>query len=517
MSIPKEPRQLMINLMYLVLTALLALNISAEVMNAFFTIDKGINNSNSIVERTNSSILSSIQQQADAYDNEQNQEILDKAKQAKGISEEFVTYVEDLKNELFQAAGGPSEKDPSKPKRIKDKDVTTRLLVGIEGPNSERGQGYELRQKIEDTRQQLLALTDNDPQMAQSLPLKIDTAAVEKSDKEDWVKYNFFQMPVAAVMPILTKIQNDAKASSTSLLNYYLNKMGVSEIKFDKFQPVISARSGYVIRGEQYSAEVFLSAYSSSAGESTKIFVNGNQLPVEDGKAQYETTARRLGTKSYNVRIVVTNPLTGESEEYEKEFEYEVGERSVAVSADKMNVFYIGVDNPISVSAAGVSSNDLRVNIQGGGGSIQRSGGTGNYIVNVSRPEKCQVVVSGGGLRSSKEFRVKRIPDPVARLGKQEDGEIGNGTFKAQQGLIAWLDDFDFDARCEIQGFELVYVPARRDPISVTNPGGTFNSDSRRLINMAKPGDRFFFNNVKARCPGDRAGRKVNSLVFRIK
>lgn len=515
MSIPKEPRQLMINLMYLVLTALLALNVSAEVMNAFFTIDKGINNSNRIVESTNSSILGTIQKQAEAYDNEQNRDYLAKAEQVKEKADEFVAYVEDLKNQLFEAAGGPSEKDPSRPKRIKDKDVTTRLLVGLE---SKPGQGYELEERIRQTREELLGLVDNSPAVVEKFSLGIDDEAVEKSKKPDWVHYNFQQMPVAAVFPILTKIQNDAKSSSNTALNHLLALVSGQEIiKFDAFEPVVSAEKGYVIRGEKYTADVFLSAYSTSAGENTKIYVNGKQLPVEEGKGTYEVMTTSIGTKDYKVRIDLTNPLTGETEAYEKTFEYEVGERSVTVSADKMNVFYIGVDNPVSVSAAGISSNELSVSITGGGGSIRKVG-TANFIVNVTSPtDDCRVNVSGGGLRDSKVFRVKRIPDPLARLGKEDSGTIGNGTFKAQRGLVAWLDNFDFDARCDIQDYTLVYVAKRQDPVESDNLGGSFNDKSRRLVNQAKPGDIYYFDNVKARCPGDKAGRKINSMVFKIK
>ncbi len=512
MSIPKEPRQLMINLMYLVLTALLALNISAEVMNAFFTLNKGISQSNEIVESTNQTLLNNIQKQADAYKNEKNEKFLAAAKEVKETSDDFVKYVEDLKKELFEAAGGPSEKDPEKPKRIKDKDVTTRLLVGLE---NQPGKGYELEERIRETRTELVELVDN-PDVANSMPLRIDEEAVAKSDKDDWVNYNFKQMPVAAVFPILTKYQNDAKASATTALNYLLGKVAGEEIKFDAFEPVVSASKGYVIRGEKYEADVFLSAYSTSAGDNTKIFVNGNNLPVENGKATYEANSSSIGTKKYKVRIEVENPLTGEVKSYEKEFEYEVGERSVTVSAEKMNVFYIGVDNPVAVSAAGISSNDLNVSISGGGGSIRKVG-SANFIVNVTTPGECRVNVSGGPLRDSKAFRVKRHSDPVARLSKSSGGAMGNGEFKAQGGVGAFLDNFDFDANCVIQGFNLVYVASRQDPVEVINAGARYNDRARRLVNQAKPGDIYYFDDVKARCPGDKVGRPINSMVFKIK
>lgn len=508
----------MINLMYLVLTALLALNVSAEVMNAFFSLDKGLRNSNEIVESTNQQILANINKQADAYKNERNEKFRQAAIEANQVVEEFNNYVQGLWQDLFDAAGGPG-KEPDKPKRLKDKDITTRMFVYGPGGDSRnpKGVGFELERKINETREKLLALVDNDPALVKSLPLKLEEDWKNSKDKTSWADWKFRQMPVAAVFPLLTKIQSDAKASATAVLNHLFKQVSGEDIKFDAFEPVISASSGYVIKGEKYVADVFLSAYSTSASGNTRIIVNGQPLPVKEGKATYETVATRLGQNKYNVEIQVTNPLTGEVKSYKKEFSFEVGERSVAISADKMNVFYIGVVNPISVSAAGVSSNELRVSIEGGGGSITRTG-TNTFDVTVTKPtDECYIVASGGGLNVRKQFRVKRIPDPVARLGNKEDGAMGNGEFKVQRGLIAWLDNFDFDARCEIQGFTLVKVSKRQDPIEAVNPGGTFVGQALELVQSAKPGDIYYFENVKARCPGDVAGRKINSLVFRIK
>lgn len=521
MSIPKEPRQLMINLMYLVLTALLALNISAEVMNAFFSLDKGLKNSNEIVEKTNQQILENINKQADAYKNEQNEAFRRAAIEANKTVEEFNAYVGKLWQDLFDAAGGPSEHHPDMPKRMKDKDITTRMFVLGEGGDSKnpKGVGFELERKINETREKLLALVDNDPEIAKSIPLKVEedwkTSSIDK--KTSWADWKFRQMPVAAVFPLLTKIQSDAKSSATTVLNHLFKKVSGEEIKFDAFEPVVSAASGYIVRGEKYVADVFLSAYSTSAGDNTRILVNGSALPVKEGKATWETVGSRLGENKYNVEIQVTNPLTGEVKSYKKEFSFEVGERSVAISADKMNVFYIGVANPISVSAAGVNSNDLKVSIEGGGGSLTRTG-TNTFDVTVSQPtDQCYIIASGGGINVRKQFRVKRIPDPVARLGNKEDGSMGNGEFKVQQGLIAWLDNFDFEARCTIQGFNVVKVSKRADPVEAVNQGGTFNGKAADLIRSAAPGDVFYFEDVKARCPGDKAGRKINSLIFRIK
>lgn len=522
MSIPKEPRQLMINLMYLVLTALLALNVSAEVMNAFFSLDKGIRDSSQIVDQSNAQVLKGIQKQAEAYPTEENKQFEERAKQVIQLTDEFNKYVGDLYQELFDAAGGPNPDHPEMPKRKKDKDITTRLLVlGSPETPADDGKGFELEKKIQDTRKALLELIDNDPEVIKGISLDIeDWKALSHDKKSSWADYKFRQMPVAAVFPMLTKIQSDAKSSAAVALNYLFKKVKGDIIVYDEFDPVVSAKKSYVIKGEDFEADIFLGAYSSQTDDNTKVYVNGQQLKMEEGKATYKARASSLGTKKLNVKITVTNPLNNETKEYTKEYEYEVGERSVAVSADKMNVFYIGVENPISVSAAGIPTSQLKVSVSGGGGTIKKVNNT-QYIVKVKQPggqdPNCFVKVSGAGMNAKKGFRVKRIPDPVARLGNKEDGSLPAGTFKAQKGLIAWLDNFDFDAKCQIQGFRLVRVPKRQDAVEALNSGGGYKSRAQSLIKQAKPGDIYYFMDVKARCPGDSSGRKINSLVFNIK
>jgi GldM C-terminal domain len=147
-----------------------------------------------------------------------------------------------------------------------------------------------------------------------------------------------------------------------------------------------------------------------------------------------------------------------------------------------------------------------------------RKTGSNNWNVKVSSvTDDCKISVSAKEMKQSKSFRVKRIPDPVAKLGNKQDGEMGNGEFKVQKGLIAWLENFDFEARCDIQGFNLVKVAKREDPVETSNSGGSFNGKAQNLVQSAKPGDTYYFQEVKARCPGDAAGRKINSMVFRIK
>jgi len=525
MSIPKEPRQLMINIMYLVLTAMLALNVSAKIINAFFVIDKGIKTSNSRLGVANDSTVKDMERNAE-QNKERYSKVVSTAKQVQAKSKEFIAYVETLRDAMVEQTGGmyPEEDihHAGQPKGYKNKEITTRYLVN-------QGNGSKLEQRVNATREELIQMlrslknlkgikiTEEElQQLENSIALQITAKDWTKErGVSNWSEYTFKQLPLAAAFPLLTKFQNDMKSSEAAILNYLSSLIGKSEVKVDQFIPISSPIKSYIIAGEQFESTISVGATSKSFNDNVSIRVNGSALRVENGSAKYTAGSSEPGVKNYKVDIAVKNPTTGEVFSNSETFEYEVGRRSVTVSADKMNVFYMGVENPVSVAAAGVSSNDLRVNVTGN--VTKTSGGGSKFTVRGTSPGKATVTVSGGGLKSTSfEFRVKPIPDPVAKINNSTGGEIGNGVLKAQGGVIPVLDGFDFDARCDILGFNVIYLPRRQDPVQVTNPGGVFSGPARNVINQAKPGDQYFFDNIRAKCPGDAAGRKINNISFKV-
>lgn len=515
MSIPKEPRQLMINIMYIVLTAMLALNVSAEIFNAFKVVDTALVKSNTALDNMNSALPEEIRKFAEK-NKAQFQTYADRTGPAAELTKEFTDYVDVLIKSMVDETGGMVQDEHAtaggmRMKGYKDKDVTTRLLV-------DKGKGQELENKITELRGKLSELFDPADRAANEakLALVIDESWKSSKDKKSWAQYNFQQMPLAAVMPILNKIKNDAKSSESTVLNYLMNKIGMTEdVIFDKFQVVSASKKSYVVLGEKFESEIFLSSSSSNVS-GLSVSVNGASVPVQDGVAKYSVTTNAPGIKKYKATITLINPVTKQPSSYTNEFEYEVGQRSATVSADKMNVFYVGVDNPITVAAAGVSSNDLKVNVSNG---TAKNSGKGAYDVRVTNVGgTCTVTLSGGGLTASSfPFRIKRIPSPQAYIANSMGGAVGNGTFKAQRGIEPRLEGFEFDAKCQIQGFVMKYIARRQDPQQVTNPGGTFNPTAKDLINQAKPGDIYTFDNVKAICPGDAVSRTINSLSFNIR
>ena len=217
--------------------------------------------------------------------------------------------------------------------------------------------------------------------------------------------------------------------------------------------------------------------------------------------------------KKHQLEIELENPITGEVERFQKEFSYEVGERSVTVSADKMNVLYVGIDNPLSISAAGVRG---ELNVSADGINLRKDGG--RYIAKPKRKGIATFNVSGKDLATTSfKFRVKRIPDPVIKLGNKPGGNIRAAEFKVQQGLIPVLEGFDFDAKCQVQSFEVARVPKSDDVQASRNTGGRFKGEAKRIVERAKRSDTYYFDKVKVRCPGDEVGRNINGLIFHIK
>jgi len=538
MAIPKEPRQLMINIMYLVLTALLALNVSAEVFNAFKMVDKGLIKSNKTLDSSNNALPAAIRDGAKKKASLQKYaDLIDPGRQ---LSSEMDVFIQGLKDKMIntpenggEGKGYKIDKDGNTTTELlgkKDYGITTRLLV--DGPNGDKtgSMGEELMNKLLKYKADMLALIEDDPEteanekteFEKSMSVAIDNAW-EKSDKKSWQEFNFGHMPLQSVLPILTKFQNDVKSTESSFLNYLAGKVGTTtDVVIDKYTVVSAPEKSYIIKGEKYKAELFLSAAASADSKTgISISVNGRKVPTnKEGIAVFEETANALGVKKYSATASLTNPVTGEVQNFKKEFSYEVGERSVAVSATKMNVFYIGVDNPVAVTAAGVASNQIKVSMSGAGGGVIKPS-NGNYVVNVKKPTKkgefAKINVSAPGLTESRDFRVKRIPDPVPMLSKSRGGAMGSGEFKLQPGVFPVLEGFDFDAKCDIAGFRLVRVPKRQDPQVAENRGGRFSADAKALVGKAKPSDKFFFENIKCKCPGDPAPRDLGGMVFNIR
>ncbi len=539
MSIPKEPRQQMINIMYLVLIALLALNVSNEILNAFKLLNDSMTTTKQSVDEKVTNTLAAFKAQV-AKDKGKGQEFLTAAEQSREITSEFNALLDEMKEGVIDISGGYKKDDSGndildeKGQRVilslDNQDGPSKYMV--KGTPSIQAQGPVLKEKIESTIQKYLGLFDIEglpdstmtelesikKQVAASLPLRIEEPPAS-AKHGDWSTYNFYQMPCMAVVTMLNKFQNDAQATEAVLVDQLYQMTGQKKISFDRMKAALVPNSRKFIVGEKLEADIFLAATSSQSRPA--ISAGGQGLKVgPDGIATYTANISSPGKKtlSYQIR---TKTGYGEDTVIRETFEYEAvnpPDHVAVVSADKMNVFYIGVDNPVSASIAGIRNDLVKVSMTGG--TINKGSGAGKYTVRVSSPGKATVRVSGpkatgGTYEGSAEFRAKRIPDPVPMIGKKKGGGMKSGEFRAQQGLIAVLEDFDFDAKFKVLGYEVTMAEPNKDLRILTNQGSRFAGGVRGLVDSAKPNTIYYFDKIKAKGP-DGTTRTLPTVAIKI-
>lgn len=191
-----------------------------------------------------------------------------------------------------------------------------------------------------------------------------------------------------------------------------------------------------------------------------------------------------------------------------------VAEIQAFLSASRMNVLYIGVDNPLDLEVAGIDAGDFSVEFTRGSGTIKNTG-SGRYIATVAKPEQITITASSAEFTKDFYFRGKRIPDPAPRLANAGGGKIHAGTFKAQRGMVAVLENFDFEAKFSVTSFTVKRIPLRGQPQEIKNRGALFLPETQALIKLAKPGDFYLFTEIRAKSPVNIT-RKLPDMVFEI-
>lgn len=514
MSMPKEPRQLMINLMYLVLTAMLALNVSSEILHAFETINQSITSSNKAIEEKNGKLYKGLDdQEAQEASRDRVKPYNDKAKQVKNASAEMIKYLEDWKEKVVQESGGREVDGDIK--RKDNIDASTLLLVEKKG-------GDEIKAKLTQLREMMLSVVaaDSKEQLSNDLPIKVtNPAKTDNNPQADWATGNFYNMPTMAVVTLLAKFQNDVRNSEAVIINQLAKEAGDIQVKFDEIQAIAVPKNSYVLAGQKVEANIMIAAYNKAVNPQVTSS-GGRVVKVENGLATWETTAAGVGQQT--VRGTVTLDLGPRKETKPYEFTYMVGSEGASMQLDKMNVFYIGVPNPITVSAAGYSLEDVSVDIPGA--TVKGGAAKGKFEVTVAKAGNVMANImakTATGMKKvgSMEIRVKRIPDPVAKVGGQIGGGMFSSIFKSQLGVVAALDNFDFDARFVVTNFEFSVVPKRGEPIGpfpVRSSKFESNTQVMQAIERCKPGDKVYIEEIQARGP-DGTTRKLGTVGLTLK
>jgi gliding motility-associated protein GldM len=514
MALPKEPRQKMINMMYLVLTALLALNVSSEILNAFVTVNGSIKKSNDLIADKNKLTYESFAEKLkDPTTQAQAAAWAPKAEEAKKLSAELYGYLEQLKADMETEAGS-HESQGVKEINADNLDAATRLM-------DTKGKGKELYTKLGDFKKQMIGLLGNDPKASfyeKSLPIDLNVPQSKAGNKfsndvSGWTQSYFHMTPAIAALTILSKFQNDVKNSEAQIVDYFHSKIGEVKLVYNQFQAIATSNTTYAMPGDDVEITAGVGAFSDAA--KPKITINGQSMPISaDGTAIFKTKASGTGEHTVNVMIEFNKP-DGTIGRVPKTIKYTVGVPSGAsIFLEKMNVLYIGVDNPMTISGGSVGAEKTRVSFADG--SITRAGGD-RYIAKPSKPGISEIVVTAEGKSFKFPMRLKYLPPPAGFVGSKKGGSISSAEFKAIGAVIAKLEESDFEAPFKVVSYRIGAVGG---PIQLyreaVNEGNRWNGQAASLVTSAGPGTRIFIDAINVVGPDGRK-REIPGMNFSLK
>ena len=539
-----SPRQKMIGMMYLVLTALLAMNVSKDILNAFVTVNDGLEKTKNNFKDKNDDQYARFEA---SYNENQDKvgKYWNNAKKVREEANQVVNYIDQIKVEIIAGVQPdiPKEQIMGKDEygrdtilnlmNVKVKDnylVPTNILVGGDNSNPKEGEysALELKSKLESFRDQLVGILPSESAIAKSLQetFKFEEKKNASGVVENWPSYNFYGVPTAATLTLLTKMQTDVRNAESDVVKYLYSDVDAASFKFNKLEAAVISPSNYVITGDTFRAEVFLAAFDStqnpviSIGEefdSTTMAVVGDTLPLEikDGKGYLKIPARTIGDYNYSGVIKIKNPSTKEYNPYYFDFDYKVASPSTTISATAMNVFYIGVDNPVDIAASGMPKDQIQASISNGSISKSKEG----WVVRVTKPGKAVVNVAAtlDGERKnmgSMEFRVKKIPTPTPEIAGKSSGSVNKNQLANTAGIIAKMENFEFDVRVVVDSYMFTYVAANGLSREVNVKGPRFTDEVKNILRRIKPGSRVTFENIKAKMP-DGELRKLPPIVLK--
>jgi len=552
MSSGGTPRQKMIGMMYLVLTALLALNVSKSILDSFVVVNEGLEKTTEGFGEKNKR---SYEEFAKAMKDEKTQAkakpFNDLAMDVKKKCEELIIYIDKMKVKAIQETDKleKSVADTITLHYVNSKDnfdVPAQVLLGPEeSPLTGELTMVDLKKRIIKLREELSGLFKDkgnakfapgvEKEMKAKLESDLHTEDPKAVDgvKETWEEERVLHVPLAAVVTNLTALQADIRNAESDVITELLKSITAGDFKFDKLVAKVIAPSSYLITGQEYKADVLLVAFNSTSNPEIEIGacdttksnpdVNpmrgpGKPLEVIGGMGRYKATAGSEGPQKWSGCIKVAKP-TGGFQYYPFAAEYMVAKPALSVSADKMNVFYMGVENPITLASPGIALADLSASIAGTGASLTPSSEKGKFIVKVTGGSEATINVAAKMGKDTRpmgavKFRVKRLPDPVAMVAGLKEGPVKKSALAAAPFVISKYENFDFDLKINVSSFT-VTVNIAGEFKSYLATGNAFTSEQKTAIEKLKNNSRVIIEDIKCRLP-DGTTRTLPSVTLKV-
>ncbi len=496
-----SPRQKMINLMYIVLTAMLALNVSSDVLDGFVQVHDGLNRSNANVGMRNEAIYNQLSAFTE-QNPDKGQAWLDKATEVRTVTAELYRYVDSLKYEIVHKADG-ADGDPD---NIVNRDDLEAAAVVMLAPGNSRGAA--LRKRIDAYREYACTLMP-DTAKQRTIRLALATDDVMRPGTlvaQTWEESKFEQQPVVAAVTLLAKLQNDILYAEGEILANLLSQVDAGDVRVNELNAYVMPQSRLVMRGGKYSANIVLAAVDTT--QRPLVFVEGRQLAGSNGL--YEVPTSSTGTFTYTGWLEVPHG-DGTSTRHDFTSSYTVIEPMATVSATMMNVLYAGIDNPIGISVPGTTMNDISATMSNG--TLTRQGD--HWIARPANIGQDAVVsvtatIDGRPVDVAKTtFRVRRLPDPTPFIAftdaagneqKYRGGKKGftKQNLQAAQGLQAAIDDGLLDTPFKVTGFQTIFFDSSGNAMVEKSDGAAFSQRQKQQFGRLSRGKRFFISGITA-------------------
>jgi gliding motility-associated protein GldM len=547
-----SPRQKMIGMMYLVLTAMLALNVSKEILDAFENVNGGLVRTTQNFSSKNDEVYSAFRVAAETNPAKAGP-WRDKAFSVKNKSDSIVDFIQSLKFEMIMMADnkvtfdGESIPFENVSYSAIPNDLKFREMIGIVS-KSDRDRtgdlmvnqnfGNILQSSLESYRDSMKLLTLGAPSIQDALNTTFrfeDKKAKYSTGIVNWVNRNFQDMPLVAAVTILSKIQADVRNAEADVIKFLQQEIDAGSLKFTNAEGIQIAPYNYIFKGDSFIADVFIAAKDSTQSpvilvgdyelnEEGKYQMIGNYdtLQVKAGKGKYAVKTFKEGYKKWGGLIIMKTD--DGSKTYPFNGEYQVAGQSFVVSPTKMNVLYIlanyplkddAMGNPIDVSVPGVSKDKISVSCDNG--IIKKVAG-GGWEVFPKKTGKAKIFVTAEiqGKRKNMgamEFRVKRVPKPEPKLIGSKNGKIKKNQILSRNcKMIAKLNDFDFDIKHTIVGFSLD-GNYKGNIVNFRVLGNKLSDEMRDFINNLQFGSTIYITNISSKGP---SGKKSNLGTIKV-
>ena len=545
---PETPRQKMIGMMYLVYTALLALNVSAEILSGFVTVGDAMDKSNQSIEVKLKDSYDRFEA-AKANNPEKVGPLWNKAVEVRKLAADLRDSIETAQLEFVcQLQSKVEKEDPITHKKrsivlndgkktypdsarvaldqfgmgiiekLDNNDIGTHYFYGLDDAHPD-GKAIKLKEDIIRFKKKLKELLGPDGDNLK-IALNVEDSIWNEHEGKivTWEHHNFNGTIAAADMVVLSRLKAEVMNAEFDAVNMLYSQVSANDFKFSKVSVLGRPTSTYVIQGGKYETKINIGAYDPNA--SFEAEVNGQRFRSdEEGTVTYTTACTTPGEKKIHAKIYVKKDNSVESYEYDDS--YFVAEPVAVVSLTKMNVVYAGIDNPVSISVPGVASRDIVATVSEGAATLKAdpSGKAGDYIIRATKLGKIKIKVSaktdGANLRECgvKEIRVKKIPKPVLKIGNIKSGDVvSKDELIANATLRAVMEDFDFQLPAlNISSFE--FNKSNSGKMNIIGNGKRLTPEMIDMLKKGKRGEKVYIDYVTVKTPDG----VTHNLSFTVK